>query len=281
MSDRVTAGDRIYAEDYNRLNDSVESLSRISGSGGVKVGAGPGGISLRGASGRPPVKYPVTEAHAINTSGVTLLAHQPAGIIGEMYTGQKGQNDRVLKIRTPETEDEGFWAICAEAIKPGRVGKVYVAGVCLVRLKNPGGEWTYEVTNGNSFLEPKEDGSAQRLTVEEQNAEVHLALIRFPFGGGGGGTLKGTKVKLAATANVNPTTNSQVDSTTPNNGDLVLLKNQTVVADRMVWKVNTAGDWTRVNQPEFVIVSAGVANRLNMFVLSATNTYSALGAVYL
>lgn len=85
-------------------------------------------------------------------------------------------------------------------------------------------------------------------------------------------------VRLASTANVTTSGAATIDGTAVATDDLVLLKNQTTAADRAVWKVSTAGAWTKQTQPAEVIVRTGTVNGGGTFYLSTTNTYTALGA---
>lgn len=90
-----------------------------------------------------------------------------------------------------------------------------------------------------------------------------------------------TVVARAATANVTTNGSQTVDGGTPSNGDYVLLKSQTTAADRGVWQVNTAGAWTFIGQDTFCVVVGGVANGRTAFFLSASNTYTGLGAFWI
>lgn len=85
-------------------------------------------------------------------------------------------------------------------------------------------------------------------------------------------------VRVASTANVSPTGALSMDGVTLATDDLVLLKNQTTAADRAVWKVNTAGAWTKQTQPPIVTVTSGTLSSGCAFFLSAANTYTGLGA---
>jgi len=94
------------------------------------------------------------------------------------------------------------------------------------------------------------------------------------------GTPSVINVRVASTANVSPTGALTIDGVSLSTDDLVLLKNQTTAADRAVWKVNTAGAWAKQSQPNLVTVTAGTLSTGCAFFLSATNTYTGLGAFW-
>lgn len=99
---------------------------------------------------------------------------------------------------------------------------------------------------------------------------------------GGSGAAAGAGVivvRLASTANVTTNGNQTLDGVAVANNDEVLLKDQTIAANRGRWRVNTAGDWVRMDQPSFVVVKAGNTNGRTAWILTGTNTYEGLDAI--
>lgn len=101
-----------------------------------------------------------------------------------------------------------------------------------------------------------------------------------PCGGGSAAELLLEVVRLASTANVNPTGAATLDGSAVATDDLVLLRLQSVAGDRGVWKVNTSGPWQFIGQYKFVPVRSGTISGGCSYFLSTTNTYTGLGAFW-
>ena len=82
-----------------------------------------------------------------------------------------------------------------------------------------------------------------------------------------------TIVSRIATSNIALTGSVSVDGATATNASLVLAAGQTTSSQNGVYRVNTSGAWTKLNQPSIVIATAGNTLINSQFYLSAANTY--------
>ena len=272
--ERKSKGDPFYADDANELADGV---ARISGINGPGVTNDPSGISLRAPRGASRiVREPAVVVEAANVGAADLKAYAPCTLYYHVFQGEEAQYKRVLQVKAPEEGDEGWFGICAEPILQNRVGRVYVVGCCLARVKNPDFEDFAEIVAGEDYLQGAASGSAQIIwqDSEDQGDGVYLALIRFPIGGGDEQNV--TIVKLVATVAVTASGTQTIDGVGTATDDLVLLTHQADSAENGVWKCDDAGAWTRQAGPyDAVGVVSGNTNALTWWIItSATPTYS-------
>ena len=272
--ERKSKGDPFYADDANELADGV---ARISGINGPGVTNDPSGISLRAPRGASRiVREPAVVVEAANVGAADLKAYAPCTLYYHVFQGEEAQYKRVLQVKAPEEGDEGWFGICAEPILQNRVGRVYVVGCCLARVKNPDFEDFAEIVAGEDYLQGAASGSAQIIwqDSEDQGDGVYLALIRFPIGGGDEQNV--TIVKLVATVAVTASGTQTIDGVGTATDDLVLLTDQADSAENGVWKCDDAGAWTRQAGPyDAVGVVSGNTNALTWWIItSATPTYS-------
>jgi len=277
---RKETGERLYASDVNELADGVRKINNTRGAG---VTNGPAGVAFRADVEPALIREPAISVPAINAGTVDLLMYAPCTIRGNLYTGAKGESERVLKVATPAAGEEGLFAICAEPIKapvsgrPGRVGRVYVAGVCAVRLKNPNSLDFADIEAGANYLLGASSGGAQILGEEAfVGSAIHIGYVRFPRGGGDTVYV----ARVASTAALGALNGAQtVDGVVLANNDIIFLWHQG--ASNGLWRVNTAGDWTFIAQPAAVDVKAGTLYGRLRFLLTSTNTYQPMGSVWM
>lgn len=126
-----------------------------------------------------------------------------------------------------------------------------------------------------SFLSGLSSAIADRRGVSNPPTQVKTA-----FGGGGVGTV--LVVGRVATSNITLSGTVSVDGANAPNGSLVLAQNQTIAANRGIWKVNTAGAWTQYGpfQPTIALIVNGSAFSNTMWYLSGTNSYKAVVGMY-
>lgn len=129
-----------------------------------------------------PWPEPANTCLAYNAGETDLRMFGAATVVGSLVEGDLVQYKRVLSVQTPAVGDEGRFVVCAEPILAGRVGRVWVSGICPVWLVNETGAdaLSADVTDAQDYLTAKSGGSAAVLweDVFEEAAE-HLALIRI------------------------------------------------------------------------------------------------------
>jgi len=267
-----TPGTRPTADDLNRVLDSSRRFEGLKGVG-LKVDVAATGASV----GIPQVRRTVVEAalpiKAVNDSESALPAYAPCGISGHVQEGEDAEFNRFLRVRTPTEDDESFFAITAEPIPAGEVGRVYVVGVCLCRLKNSGdpGEFRFaEIEAESDYLVAGATGGAQILWEDTyEDDDVHLALVRFPRGGGNDDYMVADIVSVANRAlSGTPTIDGQSSA-----GKTVLLRNQTTPSQIGVYGVSVDGEWTYLGQPKRVDILTGTNHGGGGWRLVATNQY--------
>jgi len=268
-----TPGSRLPADDLNRLLDSARKFEGLKGSG-LKVSVNPGGASI----GIPQSRRTVVEAalviKALNEGEAALLPYAPCGISGHVQEGEDAEFNRFLRVRTPTEDDESFFAITAEPIPAGEVGRVYVVGVCLCRLKNSGdpGEFRFaEIEAESDYLVAGAVGGAQILWEDTyEDDDVHLALVRFPRGGD---TVQDWADCVSVTNRA--LTGTPTIDTVPTAGKFVLLVNQTVASQVGLYSVSTDGVWTFIGQPKHCRMLSGNSHGGGVWRLKAANDYDA------
>lgn len=266
-----TPGARLPADDLNRLLDSARKFEGLKGSG-LKVSVNAAGASV----GIPQSRRTVVEAalviKALNDGESALLPYAPCGISGHVQEGEDAEFNRFLKVRTPTEDDESFFAITAEPIPAGEVGRVYVVGVCLCRLKNSGdpGEFRFaEIEAESDYLVAGATGGAQILWEDTyEDDDVHLALVRFPRGGD---TVQDW-ADCVSVANRALTGTPIIDGISSGE-KYVLLVNQSVVTQVGLYFVSAEGEWTFLGQPKRCDVLSGTNHGGGAWRLKATNDY--------
>ena len=182
--ERKRPGDRLSAADVNELADGVAIARSISG---PDIATGPTGTTVHRA---PPAsqiaREPAVIAQGANVGASDLKAYAPCTLYYHVFWGAEAQYKRVLQIRAPAAGDEGWFGICAEPIAQGSVGRVYVVGCCLARVKNPDSCDYAEIVAGEDYLQGVPSGSAQLIWQDtvDQGDGVYLAVVRFPVAAG-------------------------------------------------------------------------------------------------
>jgi len=190
----------------------------------------------------------------------------------------------VLNGILPTSNSDQKFCVLQEPIAAGEYGIAMVSGITPVYMYGSSADQdkTAGIEAGQVYLKP--GGSGAQIVYEEPTVgnQDHLALIRFPFGGGGG--IDAT-VRYASTANVAPfsvtastitfSTPPSLDGFTPSTGDLVLLKNQSSAAQNGIWKVGTGNVWTRegtLTSGMVVAIRQGLRNASALYVLRNEGT---------
>jgi hypothetical protein len=222
-------------------------------------------------------REPLLDCDAVNIGTADLLAQQPCAFAGHVYSGGGAKQRRALKVRTPESGDDGFFGVTLEPIRRGYAGRVAVAGVALCRLKNPDHLDAAEIVAGGDYLQGAAEGGAQILWDDEfAGSDTHLGLVRFPRGGGGGWI-----ADAATTANHALSGTASVDGQSiSGGGKKVLAWKQTTVSQNGFYLVSALGVWTKLSQPDAVDVKAGALYGLLRFLLVAANNYKPNKAVW-
>lgn len=271
--DRLIPGSKIKARDQNELADAARRLDNMT-AGGMKIASSPAGISMRLPSSTHIIKEAAVAALALNIGPDDLPAYGACGISGHGPEGDDAQSSRIFLIRTPVAESDTAWfGITAEPIPQNKGGRVYLAGVCLARVLNPDSQWYLEVVDGQTYLAGVASGSAQKLWEDtvDLGGGVHLALVRFPVGGGGSEDM--AVCHAASTANLTLSGLDAVDGVTIVEGHWVLAKDQSTPSQNGVYRVRGAA-WTKIAQTPVCHILGGTANGRMTFMQSAANTYS-------
>lgn len=269
----LKVGEKLTADQVNRINDTMQKFERMTGASGARVSNTPGGISVSAPKSSKTFSEPATIALALNDGDQDLPSYSPCGISGHVFSGEDAEFQRVLKVRLPEEDDEGVFAITAEPIKQGDVGRVYVIGACLVRMVNAGdpGELRFaEIEPEADYLVAATTGGAQILWEDDyEDDDVHLALVRFPRGGDG----VQDWADLVSVANRTLAGTPTIDGTS-SAGKFVLLVNQSTPAQVGLYSVSTDGEWTFIGQPKVCDVLSGTSHGGGAWRLSSPNDYS-------
>lgn len=267
-------GSRLTADDINRTNNTLSKFERMSVNGG-KIAINPVGVSIGIPQPRRTVIEPAHVVRAVNDGDVALLPYAPCGISGHVQTGDDAQYQRVMRVRPPTEDDTGFFAITAEPIPAGEIGRVYVVGVCLCRIKNTGepGELRFaDVEVDGDYLLAASTGGAQILWEDAyEDEDVHLGLVRFPRGGDG----VQDWADIVSTANRALTGTPVIDGVS-SAGKFVLLVNQTAPAEVGLYSVSVDGDWTFLGQPKRCDILSGTNHSGGAWRLKSANDYDTM-----
>ncbi len=203
--------------DFNAVASAARRAFKLTGGHGMAVTNDASGITVATSTRRIVLAEPAQVALAknIGTVGLNVL---DVVQIAEPIQLQDGSpqwyegtpidkpyvlDRRVLEVYKPTDTSFGRFAVCAQAIAPavtvgdnqhpGRIGKVWISGVCLCRLDRSG-EWhnnpkfktrdRADTRAGRTYLQLSSVGAAQVLWVWNPmypgNAEApRLAAIRF------------------------------------------------------------------------------------------------------
>jgi hypothetical protein len=274
LPSRYNAGDRLTAEDFNRALDTIRKVEQLRG---PTVQNSPGAISIGSLRSTRGLVEPAISTLARNTSENDLLPYSPCGIAGHAILGEAAKSTRVFDVRIPIEGDERFFAITAEPIRAGEVGRVYITGACLCRIKNtgePGELRCAEIDPEGDYLLAAMEGGAQILWEDEyEDDDVHLGLVRFPRGGGNSEIAYADIVSTANRALSGTPTIDGVVST----GKRVLLVNQTMVVENGLYQVPDDGSaWTFIGQPRVCHILTGTAQGGGSWRLIAANDYDTM-----
>ncbi len=213
---RLPASRSLTTGDFNAVAAAARRAFKLTGGAGMSVTNDESGITIQTSTQRVILQEPaqVVLAKNIGTVGLNVL---DVVQIAEPIQLQDGSpqwyegtpidkpyvlDRRVLEVYKPTDTSFGRFAVCAQALAPavgggsphpGRIGKVWVSGVCLCRL-NRSGEWhnnprfktrdRADTRAGKTYLQLSSVGAAQVLWVWNPmypgRAETaRLAAIRF------------------------------------------------------------------------------------------------------
>ena len=206
---------------------------------------GPGGstVRLRGEA-LGFTTEPAATTQGLNIGSTDLPLYAPCEISGSVYSGSAAEHRRALHVQTATSSAVGKFAVCAVPLAVGRAGRIHVAGVCLCRVQTNSGDLYADIANsGDTFLTGSPtDGDAQILWEDGgSSSTTHLALIRFPRGGGGGGT---AWARAVADVPLTLSGTQTVDGVALGAGDVCLVTAQPDATTNGLYTVDT-GDWTR------------------------------------
>ena len=180
----VRPGDQLAPAALGRLLDAEAALARGGVGGGVGVQSSGQGLVVKGLPSSPRFCEPALSCLACNVDSVDLEMYGAAELVAPLNVDTL-EWERVITIRRPTSEYKWLpwgtpWGICAEPIPVGRVGKIYVAGLCLAVLGaalDPGG-WLAHVVVGEQYLRLDNRGDAQ-VIWQAGGDYPQKALIRF------------------------------------------------------------------------------------------------------
>jgi len=183
------SGDPLYAREINALFAGFDRP--FTAGQGLHFSDGPGGSAV---CLRAPATGFTAEAAAttqgLNVGDEDLPIYAPCEIVGSVYAGTAAEHRRALQVQTATASATGKFAVCAVPLAAGRAGRIHVAGVCLCLVQTASGDLYADIANsGDTFLTGSPtDGDAQILWEDGgSSSTTHLALVRFPVGGSGGG----------------------------------------------------------------------------------------------
>lgn len=272
LPNNLTPGHRLTADDVNRVTTTLSKFEKMRVNGG-QIAINAVGVSIGIPQPRRTVVEPALVVRAVNDGAAALLPYAPCGISGHVQEGDDAQFNRVMRVRTPTEDDTGFFAITAEPIPAGEIGRIYVGGVCLCRLKNsgdPGSLRFADIEVDSDYLLAATTGGAQILWEDAyDDDDVHLGLVRFPRGGGDSDFMVADIVSVANRAlSGTPTIDGQSTA-----GKRVFLRNQSTPTQIGVYDVSVDGEWTYLGQPKRVDILTGTNHGGGGWRRVATNQY--------
>jgi len=213
---RLPRNTALTTRDFNAVAAAARRAFKLTGGRGMAVTNDESGITIATSTHRIILQEPAQVALAknIGTVGLNVLDVVQIAEPIQLQDGAPAWNTgtpidkpyvldrRVLEVYKPTDTSFGRFAVCAQSMAaavgggtphPGRIGKVWVAGVCLCRLDRSG-EWhnnprfktrdRADTRAGQTYLQLSSLGAAQVLWVWNPmypgNAEApRLAAIRF------------------------------------------------------------------------------------------------------
>lgn len=204
----------------------------------------------------------------------------------------------------PEIGDDPELALYGSVLnysENGKIALVQISGKMIYRISGGSeliviGEILYPLINQTDFdpltdidnrgyVGNKASGSSDLLTnspigrsLSDEDATTVIVEVAPVSASPDDSSIKVATV--ASTANLTTLSGipSPIDGITLVADDIVLAKNQSTVADRKLYKVQS-GAWEDLGQPEVVIVKRGTTNGRLVFMLTAANTYQGNNAL--
>jgi len=206
-----------------------------------------------------------------NQSGADRAQFDVMGISGVVVSPSQNYiefaNRFCFNAVLPTASHTSKFVVLQEPIKNGAMGEALIVGVTPVYITRPSGDSSdfAGVNSGQTILQTGLQGAQIIWEDSFTGTNAHLAVVRMPSGGAASSPTNiviVNRVPLAtdgAAGNITTNGSQVLDGSASPNGSLVLLRFQTTVADRGIWKVNTGGPWTKNTpfQPTLIIVSAG------------------------
>ena len=204
---------------------------------------------------------PANACNALNDDTVDIPNYCPVAITGHV---DDPETNRVIKITLPDATSKGRFGIVGPGIAENYVGRVYLSGVCLCKVKTASGDICADVAAaGDTFLTGSPTTGAAEILWEDGGASstAHLALIRFPRGGSSPDVVC---AKAKSSSSLTHSGTQTIDGVSCGAGDLVF-------DDPDVWEV-AAGAWTkRWASPKAVIVAKGTSNGPDVWAYDGTS----------
>lgn len=239
------SGDALYAREVNELFAGFDRS--FTGGEGLHFSHGPGGSHVtmpRAPSGLTREASSITLG--LNTGLGALPSYSPCEIVGSVYSGATAEQRRALKVKVPTASAKNKFAVCAEPLAIERAGRIHVAGVCLCRVRTNSGDLYADVAaSGDTFLTGSPtDGGAQILWEDGgSSTTTHLALIRFPRGGGTSFTP--SYARIATDVPITLANIQTIDGALLFDGDHVLVTAQTNPIDNGLYICKAGASWIR------------------------------------
>lgn len=193
-------GEKFTARDYNVLSQAANMVFNTSAHGS-KVNISPSGLTISTPDRTRHFPEPAQMAEAINTGESDLKIFNAAQITpfsnvdsdpiygsGQLLGSPEFHMHRVLEICRPTEHCFGRFCICAEDIPANRLGRVWIAGVCLTRIRRRITQYMEGETPDRAdtvanqiYLRKTPLGAAQVLTgsLGRFSTGIYFAVIRF------------------------------------------------------------------------------------------------------
>jgi len=195
-----TRGERFTARDYNALAEAANMVFNTSAHG-AKVNIAPSGLTISTPDRTQHFPEPAQIAEAVNTGETDLNIFDAAQITpfsnadgdpiygsGQLLGTPEFYTHRVLEICRPTEHCFGRFCICAENIPANRLGRVWLAGVCLARIRRRVTQYMEgeipdraDTVADQTYLRKTPLGAAQVLagSIGRFSTGTYFAVIRF------------------------------------------------------------------------------------------------------
>ena len=190
MRFKRTAGDKLYVDDVNQLEQAARKLDRVGG-----ATAHINGLTIPSGVKTPLTKWPSVICRGDNGGGnnYTIPMYGVMTIGGVYGDYVSGINNRAVLLNPPAAGDKIF-AVALEQITPGAIGNVAVMGLAWVLMQNPNAYKFASLTPAQNYLTGSATGPAEIISEDTGGATTHMALIRFGPGGSGASGVQQLKI---------------------------------------------------------------------------------------